>query len=626
MKVSYKVGIASALVLFVTLSMLSFVQVAQVRASLRAQAEASIGEAGAGLARQIEHWLNAKLQLIDMAAQSIDADFSAIHIQRVFDRPLLREQFLLIFGGLDSDGARITNTPSWDPPGWDARKRPWYALAERAERAVLTEPYADAASGEILISAVARLSDRGHFMGAFGGDLSLQTIAEAINTLDFNGAGHAFLMTRTGRIISHPDAALNGKPYGELFDGAQPPLDKGLTETQAGGRRLLVSFTPLAGLTGMDWYVGIVLDEAVLMAEADALSQRAVAGTLAGVLVSLLVLAVLMGRLLDPLARLRHALDEVNRGEGDLTRRLGEKGRDEIAHVSRAFNGFVAHLQALIRNVKDSAHQLGEASARTSGEAGHAAERLRRQMEELERLVGAMHEMSAAAQNVAVHAHEAAQAAVAAHDETGEGVRVVSSSTAAIRQLAEEMDATSHSVNALVRLSQSVESILAKITGIADQTNLLALNAAIEAARAGEAGRGFAVVADEVRNLAALTQESTRDIRGIIEELRTGVQQAESRMLQSSETAARTAVEAETANGILARVREAITLISTMNLRIAELAQQQSASASEIDRNTGVIRDIGREVTEVAERQLDHCKVMAARVHDQDALLGQFKV
>lgn len=626
MRISYKVGAAGALLLFVTLSLLSFVQVAQVRASLRAQAEASIGEAGTGLARQIEHWLNAKLNLMDMAAQSIDADFGAAQIQRVFDRPLLREQFLLVFGGLDSDGARITNTPSWDPPGWDARKRPWYALAQRSERAVLTEPYPDAASGEILISAVARLSDRGRFMGAFGGDLSLKTIAEAINTLDFNGAGHAFLMTRDGRIISHPDAALNGKPYAELFDGAQPALDKALAETTGGGRHLLVSFTPLTGLTGMDWFVGIVLDEAVLMAEADALSQRAIAGTVVGVLLSMLVLAVLMGRLLHPLARLHHALEEVNRGEGDLTRRLGETGRDEISDVSRAFNGFVTHLQALIRKVKGSAQQLGEASAHTSTEADHAAGRLRRQMDELERLVGAMNEMSSAAENVAVHAQEAAQAAVAAHDETGEGVRVVSSSTAAIRQLAGEMGATSHSINELVRLSQSIESILAKITGIADQTNLLALNAAIEAARAGEAGRGFAVVADEVRNLAALTQESTRDIRGIIEELRTGVQQAESRMLQSSETAARTAVEAETANDILARVRDAITHISTMNLRIAELAQQQSATAREIDRNTCVIRDIGREVAEGAERQVGHCQVMVARVRDQDALLGQFKV
>lgn len=278
MKISHKAGLAAAIVLFLTVGALSLIQISQLRSSLAAQAESSVTQSGNALARQIENWLNGKLQLIDLMAQSIDTDFTPEQIQRVFDQALLKEHFLLIFGGLQSDGDRITNTPSWNPPGWDARQRPWYPVARDNPQASLTEPYADAATGEILISAVAKLTDKGQFMGAFGGDLSLKTISEAVNALNFNGAGHAFLLAANGKIISHPDAGYNGKPYETLFDGQRPALDARIAKIASGGKELLVSFTPLAGLKGMNWYLGIALDESVLMQEARAASVRAILG------------------------------------------------------------------------------------------------------------------------------------------------------------------------------------------------------------------------------------------------------------------------------------------------------------------------------------------------------------
>ncbi|WP_370295494.1 methyl-accepting chemotaxis protein [Pseudomonas benzenivorans] len=234
--------------------------------------------------------------------------------------------------------------------------------------------------------------------------------------------------------------------------------------------------------------------------------------------------------------------------------------------------------------------------------------------------------MASTAEEVARNAQAAAQAAVAANDETENGVAVVSQSTAAIKRLADEMNDTSQSINELAKLSHNIESILSVITSIADQTNLLALNAAIEAARAGESGRGFAVVADEVRSLASRTQQSTQEIRQMIDQLQSGVKQAEARMQQSRDTASQTAEEASAANLMLGRIREAITRINDMNLQIATAAEEQSATTEEINRNTTNIRDISHEVANGAEQQVRQCAVMVDQVGQQDRLLGRFKV
>ncbi|WAF83906.1 methyl-accepting chemotaxis protein [Metapseudomonas otitidis] len=627
MRIVHKVSLAAAAVLFLTTALLSLSQVSQVRETLRAQAESSISESSNALARQIENWLNAKLRLMDLMAQNIDSQYSPEQTQRVFDSPMLRNEFLLVFGALEADGKPIKNDPSWQPkPEWDGRQRPWYSVGKNGSQAVLTEPYTDSTTGEILISAVARLTDAGKFLGVMGGDIRLKTVADAVNTLDFNGAGYAFLLSRDGNIISHPDTKLNGKSYSELFDGKGPALRKELQEVEAGGKKLLVSFTPLPNLKGMDWYIGVVLDQDKVMAEANALSWRAVIGTVLGVVISLVVLSLLVKSLLRPLDGLAASLREINSGEGDLTRRLPAEGNDEISVLSREFNGFLQNLQTLIADVMSSSRQVRGSTQLTSHEAEQAASRLQVQLQELDQLATAMQEMASTAEEVARNAQAAAQAALAANEETENGVGVVSNSTQAIKQLADEMEDTGQAINELAKLSQNIESILSVITSIADQTNLLALNAAIEAARAGESGRGFAVVADEVRSLASRTQQSTQEIRQMIDQLQTGVRQAEQRMQQSRDTASRTAEDAGAANDMLGRIREAINRINDMNLQIATAAEEQSATTEEINRNTTNIRDISHEVAGGAEQQVRQCAVMVDQVGQQDRLLSRFRI
>ncbi len=627
MKIRYKVSLVAACVLFVTTSLLSLVQVEQIRTILRHQVEASISESSNAVARQIENWLNGKLRLMDLTSQAIDRQYSAQATQRIIDSPILKDEFKLVFGALESDGKPIKNTASWNPkPDYDGRTRPWYATGKAGSQAVLTEPYKDSTTGETLISAVARISDAGQLLGVFGGDIRLTTVADAINTLDFGGAGYAFLLSKSGNIISHPDAELNGKPYTQLFAGSALPLDSQLQQVSSGGKSLLVSFIPLSGLKGMDWYIGVVLDQDIVMAAAHILSWRAVIGTGLGVLISLLVLGLLVRRLLRPLDQLKDSLADINRGEGDLTRQLPVVGNDEIALVAGEFNQFLQNLKALIGDVKNSSQRVRESTTATSCEADQAANRVQVQLQELDQLATAMTEMASTAEDVARNAQTAAEAAIAANEETADGVALVSRSTGAIKRLAEEMDATGHAINELSTLSQSIESIVAVITSIADQTNLLALNAAIEAARAGESGRGFAVVADEVRSLASRTQQSTQEIREMIDQLQTGVKHAQVQMQQNRDTASKTAGDANAANDTLKRIREAIYRINDMNLQIAAAAEEQSATTEEINRNTTNIRDISLEVSGSADKQVRQCSVMVDHVGQQDKLLSRFRI
>ena len=626
MKVSHKVALIASAIVILTFALYSLMQYNTVRNALYEQTKQSTQEATSVLGYQITNWLNAKLKLIDMMAESINADYSADTIQTTFDNPVLAKEFILIFGGLDTDGQKITNDQSWNPTNWDARKRPWYPYAKKNSQAVLTEPYPDAASGEILISAVANLYDKREFKGAFGGDLSLKTVSDALNTLNFHNTGYAFLINTNGNIISHPNAELNGKSVADLFNGQAPVLVPELTESQVDDTTVFVAFHKLEGLFGSSWMIGVVLDKSKVMAEANQFGITALIATLISALICSGALYLAVTRQLLPLESLRSSLVDINSGEGDLTKRLVITSKDEFGQVSTDFNQFIEYLQNLILQVKQITAEVRANSDLTSNSASAASSNLDKQLFELDQLATAMHQMTATAQEVAANAQHAADSAQRADSAASQGVAVVSRTTESIGHLAQDMENIVDTINELAGFSNNIASILTVITEIADQTNLLALNAAIEAARAGDMGRGFAVVADEVRALASRTQQSTEEIKNMIQQLQSGVKNAETTIINSRDLAAKTQEVAGEADAVLNTIRDNIQEINQMTVQIATAAEQQSATAEEINRNTTNIRDISQSVANSAKEQETNCHTMADLTARQDAELGKFKV
>jgi len=626
MKVASKIVLASSLVMALTVSILTWIQYSQVKDAMQAQSSQSIDEVSEAISLQLTNWFTGKLEQIDFASQMIDANFNNEQIKNTLNTPILKDNFILIFGGLDIDGKVISNDANWNPSAWDARQRPWYPIAKNGQHAMITAPYIDSKTKDTIISVVAKITDKGVFKGAFGGDLSLKAVSDSLNTLTFNDAGYAFLLNSKGNIISHPDTKYNNKNYQQLFSGQALSLDKKNQEITVNGQNKWVSFTPVKGLRGLNWYIGVVIDTDTVMAEANNMKQSTLIGVVISIILSVLVLGSVVKVLLKPINLLSQSLTNINGGNGDLTQRLPIISNDEFSDLAVKFNLFLTHLQDMILNVKQYASEVGKNTDIVEHHAVQASQELHEQLCELDQLATAMNEMASTAVAIANNAQVAEKSANTAGVETENGVVIVATATESINRLALQLDKAVESVAELTNYSNNIESIVSVITAIADQTNLLALNAAIEAARAGDKGRGFAVVADEVRSLASRTQDSTSEIKLMIEQLQSGVLKAESIIKQSQETAMDTSDEASKANDSLDSIRLSIIAIHDMNIQIAAAAEEQSATAEEINRNTTNIRDISQQVSEGGKEQVSHIKNVQKEMVQQGVILNQFNV
>ncbi len=362
--------------------------------------------------------------------------------------------------------------------------------------------------------------------------------------------------------------------------------------------------------------------------------QAAVADT-RGLLVGAGLVALVIGLILfrfivrsvvRPLGEAVQSMEDIASGEGDLTRRLPVEGRDEVAQLAEAFNRFVEKMQRAVSEVASSSVQVSTAADAMSSITSQTSAGVERQRSEIEQVATAMNEMTATVQEVASHAAHAAEAATSARDEAQGGQRVVSANIDAIQRLADEVMQTAELINRLAEDSNAIGTVLDVIRGIAEQTNLLALNAAIEAARAGEQGRGFAVVADEVRTLAQRTQESTSEIQDMIERLQAGARNAVEAMEKGRAGAESSVRQAVTAGESLQAINQAVAAISDMNLQIATAAEEQSAVAEEINRNITTINMVADETAVGAEQTAEASQELAQLAMNLQRIVSQFRV
>jgi len=347
---------------------------------------------------------------------------------------------------------------------------------------------------------------------------------------------------------------------------------------------------------------------------------------LIGLLLGGLIVWVILSTVVKPLDHTLHALNDIVMGEGDLTRRLDDTSRDEIGQLGQGFNRFAGLVHDIIREMAGYTGRLHQSAERLTAVTEETSRGVEQQQQRTDDVVAAVDEMAATGREVANNTSAAAEAAQNADNAANDGRQVVGKTIEVIDRLAQEVRRAGEVINRLESDSESIGGVLDVIRGIAEQTNLLALNAAIEAARAGEQGRGFAVVADEVRTLASRTQESTQEIQNMIERLQSGAHEAVRVMEQGSACADESVAQASKAGTALDAISEAVAVISQMNMQIASAAEEQNAVADEINKSVVAISEITEQTAAGAQQTASASNELNQLSEQLSSVVQRFKI
>ena len=348
--------------------------------------------------------------------------------------------------------------------------------------------------------------------------------------------------------------------------------------------------------------------------------------SIALIIVTAIIIYIAAVKMVRPIQRMADNLNDIAKGEGDLTRRLEINGNDEIAQLGRSFNLFVDKLKNIITDISEATIGINQAGRDMDQQSRGIATQLKDHNNETEQVVSAVTEMSSTANEVASNTNQVAEATRAVSEDVNHAQSCVETSLTEVSALVEEINGAASSMNALTEQSQEINKVLSVIGAIADQTNLLALNAAIEAARAGEHGRGFAVVADEVRSLASRTQKSTLEINEMLGELHRLVELSAKAMSLSQERSVRSVDSSRAISDSLHSVTSGITSINDMSTQIATAATEQSSVTEEITRNVYQIQSIVNSLTEGSSEAEKIARGVLIEGNKLNQLVGQFKI
>ncbi|MCU8087312.1 methyl-accepting chemotaxis protein [Shewanella sp. SM21] len=524
----------------------------------------------------------------------------------------------------ESNGNMRDSEPATDYTNYDPRTRPWYQEAMRTGGSVFTRPYLDTAFNILVVTLAEPVAG-----GVIAGDLSISNLIEEVNRMKLPANGYAIMMHKDGTVIAYKDQAKTMKPIAEIDN----ELNRNLPEQSRAAGTLLPMYFENEGrdklvwsvdIPNTDWELVLVLDKETLESPLSSLLLTQFGLSALVLILSVLAISWLVSVLLGPLSRVSQALARIADGNGDLTQRISVDTQDEVGVLADSFNRFVSSQHQLISHIRQLANELDADAERSLATTQTSVAELQRQQQEVAMVATAVTEMASATNEIAANAENTATAAQQSAASSLQGKELVNKTRNSINSLADEVTQATDVIGDLSRHAKSISSILATIQGIAEQTNLLALNAAIEAARAGEQGRGFAVVADEVRVLSRRTQDSTQEVHTTIETLQRTTARAVSLMESSQALAGHSVEDANAAAKALEEITQAVNVISDMAGQIATAAEEQTQVTGEITQNTVAIKDVTDEITASAMADLAQARGLKARANDLNAQVATF--
>ncbi len=523
----------------------------------------------------------------------------------------------------------------------------WLQCSQRNKQSCLLDPYVDETTAPPLLmtSVTFPLLEGDKLLGIAGLDIELGHLQELVNTMDqrmFDGAGDVLLVSQHGIIAGSTQAKLKlgtglQKQDPALFNSLQSLMksDKRQTNWDSGSLQVFMPIHMVGSQT--TWALLITMPSATVLQHATLLADK-LSGKLDGTTLQLVGSALFIGliclvtfwfaarQISTPLRHVADRLRDIAQGEGDLTQRIALHRDDELGALANWFNAFLDKIHGTVRDIVSAVDQSRHYTVEASRLSSSSREALQDQFNEIDLVASACEEMHQTSNEVAQSANRVVVAADSAECSAQQGKSVVEETSKAMEELMQQISSAKPRVEELSRNSDNISQILEVITGIAEQTNLLALNAAIEAARAGEQGRGFAVVADEVRNLARRTQDSVVEIREVIANLQSGTGQVVQAILSSHQQANVTQQRSQQAVVMIEEITRAIATIQEMSNQIEIAIKEQGKVSGEISENINSIRKTSEMVTRSAESSSSMLDDLEQLAHHQQLLVSQFKV
>jgi methyl-accepting chemotaxis protein len=574
------------------------------------------------LPNDISHYMGPERMMTPLESNTQEAeifelfsDFGATHKE-------------LLFVYLGSEQGGFIQYPAEPLGNYDPRQRPWYKNAKQAPRDVIvTEPY-QGVTGKAMVSIATGIYKDGAFAGVQSLDVTLSTLTDIVSNIRLGETGYLILIDGNGVILADPKnpdnnfkniSTLNSPLYRSLAsEGDKSSLS---IETQ----EKTITVKPYRS-EALKWRFVAVIDEDEILSSAYNMSVSIGIIALIMLLIFGIIAVVIANKIVYPIERVSDGLRDIAQGEGNLSKRLQVIGNDEISELATWFNQFLNSINTLVKDIQYNAHSLNDAAHHFETQISDIRVQCHNQSDTANQAAQNTESVNNMANIVSQNCQESLNEIDQTDECTHRGNQLIGNTVTQVAQLNNSLSSSAEAMSQLEGESKNITNILGVIRDIAEQTNLLALNAAIEAARAGEQGRGFAVVADEVRTLAQRSHDATQEIEQVLTKLIDQTRAVSAKMTQSVSASKDSITQSEQAHQAFDDIAHSVTKVKALIATIAQEASQQGISANETHQQIQGVTASVVQVSQSTDSLSEGATQLVTLAEGLDQLVGRFSI